>query len=45
VVGCLEKDRYPAQTMPAFDTFLDEAFEFNGLRIYRVPESSVVPTS
>ena len=45
VVGCLEKERYPAASMPKFEQFLDVAFESNGLRIYRVPEMKVVRTS
>jgi YYY domain-containing protein len=45
VVGCLEHDRYPANTMANFATFLDVAYDKDGLRVYRVPAPRIVNTS
>lgn len=45
VVGRVELDRYPAETLPQFDRFLERVFEAGDLRVYRLPRSEVVPTS
>lgn len=45
VVGRAELDRYPAETLPAFETFLEVAFASGDLRVYRLPESGVLQTS
>ncbi len=45
VVGRVEQAKYPQQTLPQFDGFLDLVFESGDLRIYAVPAMKVVPTS
>jgi uncharacterized membrane protein len=45
VVGCLEHERYPAATMADFTTFLDVAYDQDGLQVFRVPDQHVVSTS
>lgn len=45
VVGRVELAKYPQETLPAFESFLDLVFESGGLRIYAVPAMKVVPTS
>ncbi|MCC7363444.1 MAG: hypothetical protein IT303_03655 [Dehalococcoidia bacterium] len=44
VVGRQEQQRYPG-LLPDFETFLDIAFDMNGLRVYEMPRYRVVPTS
>ena len=45
VVGRVELAKYPQETLPPFETFLDLVFESGELRIYAVPAMKVVPTS